>query len=160
MSRRLKRQFLLGLVFAVVAFGPRTNGVGMPFQWLELVSHGYPSWTPVDPSMRYYYILHGHPENTVNSILNLFYWEEFCIALDMNRSGGGPSIDLRPVVLGIDCVAAGLAVVLVRLWLVKRSRRVALRHGMCARCGYDLRGSPTGRCPECGVVSERASAKP
>jgi len=24
------------------------------------------------------------------------------------------------------------------------------RHGLCAKCGYDLRGNTKGRCPECG----------
>jgi hypothetical protein len=29
--------------------------------------------------------------------------------------------------------------------------RVFARAGLCARCGYDLRGSQSGRCPECGT---------
>ncbi|MDX2197556.1 MAG: hypothetical protein SF069_01135 [Phycisphaerae bacterium] len=35
--------------------------------------------------------------------------------------------------------------------LLKRSLR--RRRGLCATCGYDLRGSSDGRCPECGTVS-------
>jgi hypothetical protein len=26
-------------------------------------------------------------------------------------------------------------------------------HGLCKRCGYDLRGNDSGRCPECGEES-------
>ena len=32
-------------------------------------------------------------------------------------------------------------------WQKRRGRRLA---GLCAACGYDLRGSDSGRCPECG----------
>jgi len=50
-------------------------------------------------------------------------------------------------------------VVCLPLWLlmslhtrcVRRSLRRMLREkGICSRCGYDMRGSPSGRCPECG----------
>ena len=38
-------------------------------------------------------------------------------------------------------------------WLVapaiRRHRRRS--RGLCIHCGYDLRGSPTGACPECGA---------
>ena len=39
--------------------------------------------------------------------------------------------------------------VFVNNWLRRRHRR---KHGLCLRCGYDLRGSlEAGRCPECGT---------
>jgi hypothetical protein len=46
-----------------------------------------------------------------------------------------------------------MAVLPVRWMLSWRARRAAkwrVRHGLCARCGYDLRGG-SARCPECGL---------
>ena len=58
---------------------------------------------------------------------------------------------------------AALAALFPGLWLVSYRRRSLLksrlRRGLCGRCGYDLRGTPAARCPECGVsVAERGSA--
>jgi len=38
-----------------------------------------------------------------------------------------------------------------RLW---ERRRFFARAGLCAHCGYDLRGTSSGRCPECGTAFE------
>ncbi len=36
-------------------------------------------------------------------------------------------------------------------WLAGRRLRRRRARGQCLRCGYDLRGNVSGRCPECGV---------
>jgi hypothetical protein len=42
-----------------------------------------------------------------------------------------------------------------------RRRRIRRRKGFCERCGYDLRGSPTGgNCPECGTATTAIPAPP
>ncbi len=38
------------------------------------------------------------------------------------------------------------------LWLPYRRRRLREQRGLCAACGYNLRGSPGPRCPECGTA--------
>ena len=44
--------------------------------------------------------------------------------------------------------------------VVRSSRRLArLKRGCCVRCGYNLTGNVTGRCPECGEpTAERSSS--
>jgi rubrerythrin len=58
-------------------------------------------------------------------------------------------------------MAAGLAeiplAIAFKVMNDRRRRRPTL--GLCARCGYDLRGSP-GRCPECGDVTVPLSPWP
>ena len=56
------------------------------------------------------------------------------------------------------CVALWLPLLLVAIptgWLFWRDRQ-RVQPGFC-RCGYDLTGNVSGRCPECGAACERAT---
>lgn len=54
--------------------------------------------------------------------------------------------------VGFLLIVAGAGVGLIGYAWEHRRRRPAERRarGQCARCGYDLRGSESGVCPECG----------
>lgn len=48
------------------------------------------------------------------------------------------------------------------LWLAARGRRAwgrrrRRRLGLCLACGYDLRGNPSGVCPECGAAAPKGA---
>lgn len=48
-----------------------------------------------------------------------------------------------------------IAVGCVGVWLGRDHRR--RNAGLCIDCGYDLKSSATGACPECGRVAEKSS---
>ncbi|HEY3241816.1 MAG TPA: hypothetical protein VGM03_00565 [Phycisphaerae bacterium] len=47
--------------------------------------------------------------------------------------------------------------ILAALWVHWR-HPVPMRAGRCQRCGYDLAGNTSGRCPECGQTTRRVIA--
>lgn len=56
------------------------------------------------------------------------------------------------------CLIVLPSATLPAVWLRRRLRnRYRDRHGLCLKCGYDLRGS-AGRCPECGSADFRQEA--
>ena len=63
-------------------------------------------------------------------------------------------IPLRPIWPGFAINTAFYAVLLWMLWLSPFVVRRVIRHkrGLCIKCGYDLRGTSGGVCPECGMA--------
>lgn len=58
-------------------------------------------------------------------------------------------IHLRTVLLAHWLLAIPTLILPV-VWLIRRRRNHDPDAVLCAKCGYDLRGSPGGACPECG----------
>ena len=50
----------------------------------------------------------------------------------------------------VDDFFAVLPAFALRTWLRQRRIRRRCAAGQCVACGYDLRGTPAGACPECG----------
>jgi hypothetical protein len=57
------------------------------------------------------------------------------------------------------CAATGMAAITPAGMTALRRRR-RRRRGLCLACGYDLRGTPSGACPECGTSRSPAGARP
>ena len=73
--------------------------------------------------------------------------------------GGSAAIVTASVAASLIAMSASI---LLFVWRYRgRNRRivretlVALGHPVCIHCGYDLRGSPEPRCPECGTRVSR-----
>lgn len=99
----------------------------------------------------------------------LFWWPILFVALLGSGHGSGSDIGnmfLAPVAAVVDLINAdGLiwifgiamfealvpgAIVDTIIWIVRRRRCRLENAGVCAKCGYDLRGLSGSVCPECG----------
>jgi hypothetical protein len=69
---------------------------------------------------------------------------------------------VRPVELGWGVLATvGFYVAVCIVWRIWAGSGAWAPHvAICGRCGYDLRGLSSDRCPECGVRFERARVTP
>jgi len=70
--------------------------------------------------------------------------------LRRDENGLGPHWIVVVPLYAVAGVAAAATVPPV--FLLRRSRRRDAA-GLCTSCGYDLRGTPGGRCPECGATA-------
>ena len=96
----------------------------------------------------------GWPLRCVAKVQYWWPWDDPAWSMVNASTVSDPGLVLRPIglVLNPILVGGGLWVLLfgvpLALGRVRRWRRA--RRGACRGCGYDLRGSTVGRCPECG----------
>lgn len=115
-----------------------------------------------------------------NGRLSLWYWE-YCGELTWEGGTITPEIPHpkagfnvlgisytelsgfgHPSFVSVSClIPAGVFSVLAMIRLVPPLvwRRVRARRGHCRKCGYNLTGNVSGRCPECGEPGLAASAR-
>ena len=74
-------------------------------------------------------------------------WDFYWIPLWQPQGSGGSFVSI-PIWMPFALVALPTTL----LWWLDRRR---YPRGHCQRCGYDLRGLPEPRCPECGTTFER-----
>lgn len=55
------------------------------------------------------------------------------------------------VIVPLWCLASVVVIPMAALWYEEWRRKVRDRPGHCKRCGYNLSGNVSGRCPECGT---------
>lgn len=67
-----------------------------------------------------------------------------------------PKFAYRPATGAVLSVPTWLVIgcLLIVGYLLKYRRRSVSVSGLCPKCSYDLRGSPTNRCSECGAIVE------
>jgi len=110
--------------------------IGWPWRCAEVWHHGFPldgfhRMRPGDPRLR------SFPR-----------WRLQSIAVGALAANAGFFTALA--------ACAILAGHVLRRMYVRHKQRRAARAGRCVRCGYDLRGSPTAVCSECGMPSTSA----
>jgi hypothetical protein len=74
-----------------------------------------------------------------------------------NTPPQAPALPLRPLFPGFALDTAFYAAIAFTLWSAPGviRRRLRRARGRCPACGYDLRGSTSAVCPECGVAPKR-----
>jgi hypothetical protein len=113
------------------------------------------SWNRVGRiSVRYGFVVLAHPcpEPMPQPTDRTALYGGTPLALVLTRTADGGLVFVG-VGAKLWLVAATLATLPLIGVATSRRRRRAYRRkqGLCERCGYDLRGSPEQRCPECGV---------
>lgn len=75
-------------------------------------------------------------------------WADFSMTWNYNES-------LRncELILGFPLWLPFLLIAIPTGFLFWSDHRRRMRVGCCEKCGYDLTGNTTGRCPECGAES-------
>jgi hypothetical protein len=95
-----------------------------------------------------------------SALASIGFWHAHHCSILWRWTNGGPDHNLTMVWLGslfffLPWAVLASAAFAAGQWV----RRHGIDPGLCAKCGYDLRGLPSKRCPECGHDSESAASR-
>jgi hypothetical protein len=79
--------------------------------------------------------------------VGLGLWLGICVASSLSRSG---VIFTLGLIGGFSFFWLGHTLA-SPAWQ-QNVEKIWAKHGLCTKCGYDLRGNHSGQCPECGEV--------
>ena len=93
-----------------------------------------------------------------NITVDRLAFEDRAYILDKNESAGGRGINAACVIhsFGGDALAILTAGLTSYAFVVHRRQRLRTMSNRCLTCGYDLRATTSGRCPECGTPNSAA----
>ncbi len=112
-----------------------------------------------DPSTTFHHSFAFDPDDhawrvqrSTYSAFELFGFASFSLSRVPAKYNGGPT-SVRETLLMPYWLLCALFPIVAGIPLGTRylRRRLRMSRGRCAGCGYDLRGSPSSACPECGT---------
>lgn len=123
---------------------------GHQLLWWAKDENGFSDWRNPQAYRGRLFVVVGPIDAKMTDRIAHDYW--IATIVQEFQSKGLPTVTIYNILIWPFLVLLGMFTAIEFLCEIRNYRRVRRkRAGRCCNCGYDLRGSPSGRCPECGT---------